>query len=290
MSSRTRLREALKNVAYKSEIIPAHNVEEVLENFKKGQVTTAVFINSALGFQKIADFAKAVREDEADTKPLVIVCLRAEHQENGLVASLYLEGVNGFICEPFSVDNLRDLINTAKESSSKGSTSEAKLESASDFLIGGVIEQFDVVSKQQKQTQRHGGYAFKTLQRLSESMKEIYEKIPEKFQEIMLSRFEKVEAPKNSGEVHIVRQKVEDAPHPGKIIGELIAQRGLDLDFLTASIRISKEDFEKILAGTQDLTEQSAREISRGFGRTNQYWVGLQKKFNEQRAAKEKKE
>lgn len=67
--------------------------------------------------------------------------------------------------------------------------------------------------------------------------------------------------------------------HPGEILGEELAERGLSASALATALGVPTNRVTAILNGQRGVTADTALRLARYFGTTPQLWLNLQKTF-----------
>lgn len=66
-------------------------------------------------------------------------------------------------------------------------------------------------------------------------------------------------------------------PHPGEIlIEEFLKPMGITQQLLAKEIGVSQRSIEEIIAGTRSITINTGLRLSRFFGTSENFWIGLQ--------------
>jgi antitoxin HigA-1 len=75
--------------------------------------------------------------------------------------------------------------------------------------------------------------------------------------------------------------------HPGKILGEELAELGLSANAFAAKIKVPTNRITEILAGRRSITAETALRLGRFFGTSAQFWMNLQTSYDLKLAAAE---
>lgn len=74
--------------------------------------------------------------------------------------------------------------------------------------------------------------------------------------------------------------------HPGYYVEELLSESGVSLAEFSRELDIPLGDLSRILRGKLDLTEDIARSLAKVSGTSVEYWLNLQKGYDEGMASK----
>lgn len=75
--------------------------------------------------------------------------------------------------------------------------------------------------------------------------------------------------------------KIVPAIHPGEILREeYLAPLNISAGALAKRLRVPRTRIERIVAETHPITTDTALRLSRFFGTTPQYWMGMQVSFD----------
>lgn len=287
LDARTRLREVLRVIAYKQKHDFAKTYKEGGQWLDRNKPYDSVFVASTKKKRTIIDFLEEVKSKaNPEYKPVVVVCLKADHQDSAYVAELYCAGVHGFICEPYSAEKLLELVATVREQLDKQADKERKALRSAGLLLSSAIKLTDERAECILDRKPSGGYRLKQLREIAAALQGLYEIVPEeRFVDLVVRKFEEAQPlPKfeERANARKGRRRVERkiAVHPGVILRSIISTRGLDKEKLLASMRVDTEQFEAVLREEGPIHEEMAREIARMLGKTSKYWMGLQLDFD----------
>lgn len=281
IGSRARLREVLKNAVYKVSLNYLQNVREVSDKSGDMGELDIVLVSMKLGENGVREFVHALKNAGKGT-PTFIVTLESQSPDLvSKVTSLYLDGVEGFISEPYSSEDLIQLLSTIKQKKESLDTT-VKQKKTLQFLFGEARRCTDVLRKCYLVEKQPPAAVIKESRSLIASNKTLFEQNPELYAEMLIDTFEKVQPPKNSYETRRRRTVKKLALHPGRIISDLMLERKLTVERLQSSLKVEVKQFEEFLACKAPLDDPLARELSRLFGQTARDWLKLQKEYDHQ--------
>jgi plasmid maintenance system antidote protein VapI len=284
---RVRLREALNSIIFKSEIRAVRTIPEAASALLNDSKIPILFLASSIGREAVQRLVAEVSSSGKEiTTAMLVTVDRHTSSKLASVVQLYMQGVDGFISEPYSPDQLRTLLETvmdpSREKVMEGATRAYK---STTLLLGDAVRHIDDLWKAKAKGQRDVGSAPRELRALSAQLSEIHGKHPDPFASALCAVFEAVPAPR--GDAALVKRKVanEEAPHPGAVVSALMHERGLTRERILAIVRIEPPEFDELVAQKRPITEVAAREISRALGKTSREWMALQRRYDAQHPA-----
>ncbi len=277
---RSRLKEVLK-ASFDAKIVNARALENCLESFQLNKYHFA-FISTRFGKEKINAFLSKLKSFPAANRPEVIICLSGAALDPTVVAQQYTQGVLGFLCEPFSAESVKSLMDSAKESEGGAVGATERERRAISFLLNDAVKNLDAVAERLASGERGGGFAGKALKEIGQALKERSKNVsPEVLADLMLEKFSKAKPAQRAAEVEKkTKKRLKAAIHPGAELKEIMAKRNLAEARLIELTGIPAEDFAKLLGEELEVTDKIARDLSRALGKTAAYWLGLQKAWN----------
>jgi plasmid maintenance system antidote protein VapI len=289
IASRSRLREVLKTSIHKSELNLCHSCREAIGHLEFADKLDVIFVSFNFGLESIKSFTRDISLQMGSNIPFIIVTIDKQNSKTlTQVTNLYLDGVSGFIAEPYSSTELTALLTTLKTRQTT-INEDQKQRKATRFLIEEVIRPVDNKAKQLFNDKPVSGSLMKELKYISQSLSEIYTKVPELFVDTLSDIFEKMPAPDWANLQRPTKEKKKKnkvIQHPGTVILDIMQERNLSLERLTPSIKIDLQEFQLFLECKRDIDDDMSRELSRLFGRTPIEWKKIQKDYEEYKAAK----
>lgn len=282
-NARNRLVVVLKNIIFKGQLNYARSPRDAMEKLAEAGKQDCVIITSTLELDGIKDFIHRAQNTPQGKKALYIVSLAKEEKDSSSIASMFLRGIDGFICEPFSADEIQALLLTAKDARVKQDSMQddsVRLIATLDFLFVDMIGHIDTVAHKLNQD-IEDGYAVKSMKETGKTIAELFDRIPkEQFEKTLIKRFEEAQIPKNYVSKKRSQRKLKIADHPGRIIKELLKARKLSVEFLAGRISIDKDEFHKIMNEEAPLTKELAADLSRILGETPSHWLRMQAAYD----------
>ena len=109
MDVRMRLKQATSSVSSFGKVHQATKPEEALDKLRSEGPVDVVFISYQYERQQISDFIKAAKADLAGQDTAYVLVLKRKGESNAALAEYMLTGADGFLFEPFSVDELVEI-------------------------------------------------------------------------------------------------------------------------------------------------------------------------------------
>lgn len=277
--SRGSLKEVLKTIIINPAVDFVKKNSEIKDKLENGKNYDLIFIRSGKNIMEVGDIigeSRAFASSKNLPPPLIIICLKGKDQEVSYVAQLYLTGVHGFICEPFSAEKLLELIVVSREQSTVLVNDNSKEIQAAGFLMTDALRLVDKLAEARIKGITGGGYELKDLKLVSQSLERLFSKIDrEKFIDIILSK-SKDAKPSSRKLGEVVAKVVKYAPHPGILLREALTTRNIaPIRFLSIA-KISEQDLTQLLESKISLTIDMAKEVARVLGQTTEYWIKAQ--------------
>jgi len=277
--SRSQLREILKSEVYKLKLKSAASFAEGLRAIKEEEEDFQVLVvGSHNDKEELINFVQGLRLASQNLQAPLILALHSEHQDTTYIADIYLEGVQGFICEPYSAEELARLLAVVIEAPVGEEPDTEKQCKTADFLVSSAIRYIDKMCKQLINGQERSGVTMKALKSVSQSLQRITADITEEYESILLSRLLKS---KPSG--RIPRDKLlaskEKVVHPGILAHQLFVKRELSTEKIVPLIKLTEEELQQLFTGELEVNEPLAEGLSRVFGQNAKYWLDMQKSF-----------
>ena len=274
---RVRLREALRNVR-KIDTTDARTVLEIDRELEERQFDL-IAVSSGFDLEAIKRLLRNLANGPRSRLTPVVLALRAEERAAPFVAEMYAKGIVGFICEPYSVEMLTDIMSLAAEAKDNPIDDKAKDKLASQFLLGDALKQFEKIVQMRADGQTSAGYVGRTFR---DNMSAFHDTVAtlskDELADMLLEEFSKAKPKPVEGSVVKKKKKLSPAVHPGEELRDLMKTRGISKEQFLANAKISPPEFDEILACTRALTKESAAEVARVIGRSADYWLALQTK------------
>ena len=282
LDSRTKLREVLRAFVYKGTIHQERTLRGLPARFKslgKDEKIHTLFVASSFGRSAISGLLQEAAGLGAKLPPIVVFINDKELEDSTEVASLYLEGIDGFIREPYSSDELLALINTFLNQAQRAVSAEAKTKRAAEFLLYDAMAHIDDLARQQMHGHDPGGYPLKNLKTVSRVLRKLSEKNLPLYFDLMSSVFERARPASEADLARKTKKVQKKVVHPGALIKEMMRARNLSKERLLTSLRVEPGDFDALLNEQLGIDQVMAKELARTLGMTSVEWLRLQREF-----------
>lgn len=280
LEARTRLRETLKAIKYDADVEVARTTSEAIAKLNETALLDFAFLSYAGATEPLEQVLHAA-EPLGLRKPIFVVVLPNPQVDATHVAELFARGVDGFIAEPYSSGDLDDLFKAL----SVGFTQDQNV-SRNMRLLGFLTSRLQLKLDELADIQATRENVITKLPRsfspLKEVLAKLYESDPERYEKILISKYEDLPPPKPNRR-KIKRKAIEDVVHPGVRVKKLIAQRQIETERITTLLVITEEDLVRLFDGRLSVDEGLATNLARALGETARYWLELQKTFDKAR-------
>ncbi|MCI5066504.1 hypothetical protein MRY87_12340 [bacterium] len=141
---RMRLKSATTSVVQFKKVQLSNKLEEANDRLAGEDTWDVIFLNYSLQQDEIAAFIKAAKEKKSAQDAAFILVLPAKDQESSTVASNVMIGADGFLFEPYSVDQLIEITELAAKVKAERSAGREK--AALSFLLNDIMSQIDMIA------------------------------------------------------------------------------------------------------------------------------------------------
>lgn len=220
IGSRMRLKQATTAVTNFGKVGQVSSLKEGLDRLRVGERCDVFFLSHKFTTDEITSFVKNAKGTAQGQDGAYIVILGGKDQSSSTVAASVMSGFDGFLFEPYSVENLLEITQIAARV--RKERSRAREEAALRLLITDMMNQIDLIAYL-KQTQGEGGRAMKKLRETCAMLKSLSPESFELYRSLAMDLFEQAPLPKKvfqrkaySGASSRVKRKMED-----KLLAEL---------------------------------------------------------------------
>jgi len=145
IQNRMRLKQATSSVSTFGKFYQSATLDEALKKLALPERVDVVFISERLGQDAIPNFVKGAKSSPSGQDAAYVMIVSSQAELGTIVAKSVLLGVDGFLCEPYSVDSLLEITRLA--SKVKKERSDAREEAAIKFLMSQISEQVSIVAQ-----------------------------------------------------------------------------------------------------------------------------------------------
>ncbi|MBX7143814.1 MAG: hypothetical protein K1X79_05135 [Oligoflexia bacterium] len=220
IQSRMRLKQATTAVPHFGKVHQLTELREAQNRLAGSERCDVVFISRKFEMENIISFIKTAKGTGQGQDSAYILVLGAKDQDSSTVAASVMSGFDGFLFEPYSVDNLLEI--TEISSRVRKERSLAREEAAMKLLVTDLLNQIDLLSYM-KTMKSDPTRVLKKLRERTAVLKTLSPESSDIYYRIALDMFENAPLPtkifqrKNYGGASSrVKRKMED-----KLIAEL---------------------------------------------------------------------
>jgi plasmid maintenance system antidote protein VapI len=256
-----------------------------LEMIETSEVLDAIFLCCDWEEAKMQKFLEQAKQaaQRFKTPPIFLVSLKADQSDASYIAPLYLAGVNGFISEPYSANQVVHLIEQLAGKPAGLLIEENKRPALLNYTLGQALAIVDfLASRLITKPGRPDAHAMKQFRRMADILDQFKKDMPEQFEELLIKKTINLEPPKHQhADKRVIRKKDQEIPkHPGMLICEQMQTRGLTSERVLESLKWAPADLDAVLQQRVSLTEAQSRDVARVLGQTAKYWFGLQQAYD----------
>jgi hypothetical protein len=139
-----RLKQATSSVVQFGEVFQVTTLGEGASKIEQEKHWDVVFISNKFSDEDLTSFINRAKESKGGQDAAFIRVLKSKDQQNTTIASGMLLGIDGFLFEPYSVDQLVDITTLAAKIKQERSGTRQKL--AISLILSDVMKQLDLVS------------------------------------------------------------------------------------------------------------------------------------------------
>ncbi len=282
MASRTKLREILNSFLYKGRLDSERSLDSILNHLTSPaqKKVDLLFLASSFGRKELISFMDQARSHLKSKMPPAIVFLNSSVlDKTAEVAALYLAGIDGFISEPYSHQELSLLIESLLSGNKEAVDPKDKMKKAAEFLLTDAMGHVDALAKQVIAGSQPGGYPLKDLRHISGSLKTLFEQSPDEYANALFAAFQRAE-PFEARQERSSARRATKAVHPGSIVRELMQARQFSVERITQILHLEKADLELLLGEKMSINEALAQTLSLALGKTPREWLRLQSEYD----------
>ncbi|MGA1192464.1 MAG: helix-turn-helix transcriptional regulator [Bdellovibrionota bacterium] len=275
------LKESLQLAQREVRVLQATGWRDALSLVERNRDIDAIFVYSLIPVQEVETLRNGIRERAPEAHPIFIIALHPSHLERTYVSQKLLEGFEGFIREPFSADEVNEIINVVLEKRQNSTEKECGSLKILQFLVKDALSLLDHAAFERfQQNNKGGGFAFRKMRFLKDKLFSFEISANEE----QLLRMLETEVEIQSEYLDLTKferkkKKVRYAEHPGKVITRIIESRNLTEERLCQMLSSDTEHVLKVLQEEEGLTPELATQLSRVLGKPTDYWISLQSAY-----------
>ena len=144
LDARMRLKQATTSVASFGKVVQASKLKECLDRLKGTDKADVIFISYRFERSEVLSFIAEAKQLQNSQDAAFIFVMQTKDQQSSTIAENVLGGLDGFLFEPYSVDQLVEI--TALAAKVKKERSQSREEAAHKFLLNDVMNQIDQIA------------------------------------------------------------------------------------------------------------------------------------------------
>lgn len=192
---RSRLKQAFSAFRTQARVHFARGRGEALAALDGERLFESIMISSAMNFEEIHRLIEEMRALPGGSEAALVILLKGKQQEKAFVAKSFLDGICGYLCEPYSVDDLARVLQSVQETTRI--SEERKQQSAIAFLIDDILSRIDESAA--GIARQHGpGPALQQLRSMAKVLSDMPESMHEYYYQCLIRKTEKAEVPKDA--------------------------------------------------------------------------------------------
>lgn len=278
--TRGKLREVLNALIYKAEIRIFRSSKEALDSCDVAATPRLIFISYSLGSENLSDFLNKIKAMALKPSPRIVVTIDSKLRDNSsAIAELFVRGITGFISEPYSTDELSQLLRTVMENKAELQGRD-RLRKATGFLMVDAMGQIDQLVAQLWRGEEPCGYPLREIRNISKNLKLVFEQDADGYADLIADIFNRAKPPAANLVRNKVRRNAPAASHPGAIICALMKERLLTPQRVAAMLKVQENDFNELMREQRSVDEELAKQLARVLGRSSREWLKLQSEYD----------
>lgn len=291
VQARVRLKETLRNIVYKTEIQFARTLKEAEAALRYGANYDGVFVASNHNQADLLDFVLNGHQSQGGRHASYILILKANERESSYVASLYLSGVDGFVCEPYVAAEMSVLLESLLKDTKRKREEEEKKRAVLGFLVldlaKGIDQRYLELASMMKHSQ--GGYTMKGLRETSTRLQDIAKDCLYLYEDVLAAKLQDLPPPKPPQAFKKKKAKKERMKHPGEAVARILFERNIPAGAVSPRLGLSEAEFGDLLNGNFHVTEDLAKKLAHVLGNTVGFWIHLQNMCDARKAELEQR-
>lgn len=142
--ARLRLRQTTGSVPEIKHVVQFSSPSEALASLGNSGHIDVVFISNRFGKQIVSNFISQAKQAKGGLDSAYVVVLPSVAEGKALLAEVIMDGADGILCEPFSVEQLQEITRLATRV--KKERSEARERAAISLMVPEIAKQVDLVA------------------------------------------------------------------------------------------------------------------------------------------------
>jgi len=144
LQTRMRLKQATASVVQFGEVIQIGHLNEAVQRIGDGNRWDVIFISHRYTEEEVGRFISRAKETKGGQDTAFIQVMKSKDHQNAAIAQAMLRGADGFLFEPYSVDQLIEI--TDLSARIKRERSDMRESLAMTLILGDIMTQLDLVA------------------------------------------------------------------------------------------------------------------------------------------------
>lgn len=195
---RNRIRAAISNLRLFSSPHMLLSTEEAERAIKNETSTDIVFISNRVGLDNAIALMVSLKAEFA-ARDAAFILLMEGSTDRGVLAEIMLKGIDGFLIEPYSVDQLSEVVKIAERV--KAEHRAARFKKAGVLLVKELIDQIDQLSALVR-SKRPATISRAVLQDISSAIHQLDPELQAQFHTLVVDIFSSIETPHQATRVN----------------------------------------------------------------------------------------
>lgn len=189
---RNRMKDAMRSVAAFAGVSSAASLIEAAETIKSGSTVDVVFLSQRLDSDESLDFI-ARAKTLANSRDAAFVVLVSSASERSNMAKQMVAGADGFLVEPYSVDQLVQITQLAERV--RCERRDARFEKAAELLLSELMDQVDQLAMLKKGG-RAGNISQQIFSETCSVLKTLEPALQDQYLRLAVERFSSIAKPR----------------------------------------------------------------------------------------------
>ena len=190
--SRSRIREAIANTPLIENLTLSHGLRDALLHLEKlGMDYHIVFISSEFDISEMLNFVAKGKASTHGKNAAYVVVLKSRDQESNVMAHNLTNGVDGFLFEPFSVDQLQAIMELSHKI--RVSNDDTRIKKSIEIVLFEAFRLVDGAAKRLKNGKDANAFR-KVIKERQGLIADRWEKSPDLFTQVLLEMAERIKS------------------------------------------------------------------------------------------------
>jgi DNA-binding NarL/FixJ family response regulator len=139
--SRMRLKQAAMTLVQFGDIVGLARLDDALRRMTKSDPWQVIFVSSTFGMEEVAGFIVEAKKCETGQDAAYVRIMKGADQAQASIAASIVQGADGFLFEPYSVESLLEIIRLSTKV--KRERSGARERAAFSLMMGDIAKEID---------------------------------------------------------------------------------------------------------------------------------------------------